>query len=217
MVALRKANSSFASTRNCSSSSQAAHYDWSKCETFLSSSQVPEREAGVARSESQLVIPVLETGSESAAQQQPQPQPQQQQQQFKTEKRFMVELETKGEEQEELLQLILKQQQRQHRSGGGGVVGPSSRLDPVYGQWRWDDSRLVPFGNAGDVPRMGYVPVQPPPGALPPRPPPPAGSGPPRRGTRIAPRLCFKCQQPGHICRSMHCARARTCRAKSPT
>ena len=43
-------------------------------------SQVPEREAGVARCESQLVIPVLETGSESTAQQK------QQQQHFKTEK-----------------------------------------------------------------------------------------------------------------------------------
>ena len=151
----------------------------------------------MARCESQLVIPVLETGSESTAQQQPQPPPQQEQQ-FKTEKRFMVELETKGEEQKEFVQLSLKQQQRQHRSGGGGVVGPTYRSDPVYGQWRWDDSRLAPFGNAGDVPPMGYVPVQPPPGALPPRPPPPAGSGPPCRGTPIAPRLCFKCQQPGN-------------------
>ena len=77
-------------------------------------------------------------------------------------------------------------------------MGPPYRLDPVHGQWRWDHSRLSPFGNAGDVPPMGYVPVQPSPGALPPRPPPPAGSGPPRRGTPIAPRLCFKCQQPGH-------------------
>ena len=32
----------------------------------------------------------------------------------------------------------------------------------------------------------------------PPRLPPPAGSGPPRRGTPIAPRLCFKCQHPRH-------------------
>ena len=72
-------------------------------------SQVPERGAGVARCESQLVIPELETGSESTAQQQPQQQ--QQQQQFKTEKRFMVGLETRGEKQEELLQLPLKQQQ----------------------------------------------------------------------------------------------------------
>ena len=77
-------------------------------------------------------------------------------------------------------------------------MGPAYRLDPVYGQWRWDDARLAPFGNAGDVPPMGYVPVHPSPGELPPRSPPPAGSGPPRRGTQIAPRLCFKCQQPGH-------------------
>ena len=62
----------------------------------------------MARCESQLVIPVLGSGSESTAQQQPQ----QQQQQFKTEKSFMVELETRGEEQEELLQLPLKQQQQ---------------------------------------------------------------------------------------------------------
>ena len=64
----------------------------------------------MARCESHLVIPVLETGSESTAQQQPQPQ--QQQQQFKTEKSFTVEFLTKGEEQEELLQLSLKQQQQ---------------------------------------------------------------------------------------------------------
>ena len=80
-----------------------------------------------------------------------------------------------------------QQQQWQHQSGGGGAVGPTYRLDPVYGQWRWGDSRLAPFGNAGDVPPMGYVPVQPPPGALPPIPPPPAGSGTPRRGTPINP------------------------------
>ena len=55
-------------------------------------SQVPDRGVGVARCESQLVIPVLETGSESTAQQKPQ----QRQQQFKTEKNFMVELETRG-------------------------------------------------------------------------------------------------------------------------
>ena len=102
------------------------------------------------------------------------------------------------QEQSQQQQSQQQQQQRQHQSGGGGVVGPTYRLDPVYGQWRWDDSRLAPFRNAGDVPPMGYIPVQPPPGALPPRPRPPAGSGPPRRGTPIAPRLCFKCQQPGH-------------------
>ena len=62
--------------------------------------------------ESQLVISVVETRSESTAQQQ---QPQQQQQ-FNTEVvvacRDKVELETRGEEQEELLQLPLKQQQQ---------------------------------------------------------------------------------------------------------
>ena len=68
-------------------------------------SRVPERGAGVARCESQLVIPVLSSESESTAQQQPR---QEQQQQFKTEKSFMVELETRREEQEELLQLSLK-------------------------------------------------------------------------------------------------------------
>ena len=35
-VALMEANSSFASTRNFSSSSQASLYDWSECEAFLS-------------------------------------------------------------------------------------------------------------------------------------------------------------------------------------
>ena len=89
-------------------------------------------------------------------------------------------------------------QQRQHQSGGNRVVGPRYRLDPVHGQWRWDDSKLTPFGNAGRVPPMGYVPVQPPPGALPPRPLPRAGSEPQHRGTPMASRLCFKCQRPGH-------------------
>ena len=70
----------------------------------------------MVRSESQLVIPLLETGSESAAQPQPQPQPQpqqqQQQQQFESEEnrmvlvvkacRDMMEIETRGEEQKEL-------------------------------------------------------------------------------------------------------------------
>ena len=70
-------------------------------------SQVPERGAGVARCESQLVVPVLEAGNESNAQQQPQ-----QLLQFKTEKSLQVEVETRGEEQEELLQLPLKQQQQ---------------------------------------------------------------------------------------------------------
>ena len=48
----------------------------------LQRSQIQERGAGVARSQSKLVLPLLETGSESTAQQQPQ---KQQQQQFKTE------------------------------------------------------------------------------------------------------------------------------------
>ena len=80
--------------------------------------QIPERGAGVARCKSQLVIPLLETGSESTEQQQPQ---EQLQQQFEIEKNWMVieacreevALETRGEEQEELLQLPLKQQQQQ--------------------------------------------------------------------------------------------------------
>ena len=49
-------------------------------------SRVPEREAGVARCESQLVFPLLETGSESIAQQQPQGQ-----QQFETGERGCLE------------------------------------------------------------------------------------------------------------------------------
>ena len=67
-------------------------------------SQIQERGAGVARSESELVLPLLETGSETTAQQKP-PQ-QQQKQQFKTEKHWM-ELGTSGKEQEKLLQLPL--------------------------------------------------------------------------------------------------------------
>ena len=58
-------------------------------------SQVLERGAGVARCETQIVIPVLETGSESTGQQQTPPPPQQQQQ-FKTEKSYMVESESRG-------------------------------------------------------------------------------------------------------------------------
>ena len=73
--------------------------------------QIPERGAGVARCETQLVIPLLETRSESTAQQQSQ----EQQQQFETEKNWMVverfryevELETREAEQEELLQQLL--------------------------------------------------------------------------------------------------------------
>ena len=69
----------------------------------------------MARSESQLVLPLLATGSESTAQQQPQQQ-QQQQQQFKTGVvvacRYEVELKARGEEQEESLQLPLEQQQQ---------------------------------------------------------------------------------------------------------
>ena len=69
----------------------------------------------MARCESQLVIPVLETGTESTAQQQPQ----EQQQQFETKEKWMVfgacrddvELETRGEEQEKHLQLPPKEQQ----------------------------------------------------------------------------------------------------------
>ena len=70
-------------------------------------SQVPEQRAGAARRESQLVVPVLETGNESTAQQQPP-----QQQQFKKKISFMVDLEMRGEEQEELLKLPLEQQQQ---------------------------------------------------------------------------------------------------------
>ena len=79
----------------------------------------------MARCKSQLVITLLETGSESTAQQQLQEQQHQQQQQFETEEngmvveagRYMVELETGEEEPEELLQLPTKQQQ-QLQSGG---------------------------------------------------------------------------------------------------
>ena len=89
-------------------------------------SQVPEREAGVARCESQLIIPVLETGNESTSQQQPQ-----QQQQLKTEKSFMVELETSGEEQEELLQLPLKQQQQLQPLAAPSPVWTSQLVYPM--------------------------------------------------------------------------------------
>ena len=70
----------------------------------------------MARCESRLVIPLLDTGSEGTAHQQPQ-----QYQQFETEEngmvdmgREIVELETRGKEQEELLlQLPSKQQQKE--------------------------------------------------------------------------------------------------------
>ena len=91
-----------------------------------------------------------------------------------------------------------QQQQQPYQSDGSGVVGPSCRLDPAYWLWRWDDSRSPRFGSARDVTPMGYIPVQPPPGAQPSRSPPPAGLGPPRRRTAMPRRLCFRCQQPGH-------------------
>ena len=46
---------------------------------------------------------------------------------------------------------------------------------------------------------MGHIPVQPPPGTLPPRPPPPAGHDPLRRGARRAYVLCYRCRKPGHF------------------
>ena len=99
-------------------------------------SQIQERAAGVARSESQLVLPLLETGSESTAQQ---PQEQQQQQQFKTEEHWMVvvtcrdkvELETRGGEQEELLQLPLKQQQQLQPPAPPPLVWTSKLVIPL--------------------------------------------------------------------------------------
>ena len=103
--------------------------------------QVPERGAGVARCESQLVIPVLETGSESTAQQQPQ---EQQQQHFKTEENWMVivacryevELDTRGVEQETLLQLPLKQQQQ--------LLQPPAAPPPV-----WTSQLVIPLLETG--------------------------------------------------------------------
>ena len=83
--------------------------------------QIQERGAGVARSESQRVIPQLETGSKSTAQPQPPP-PQQRQRQFESEEnrmvlvveacRYIVEFETRRGEQHEHLQLPPKQQQQ---------------------------------------------------------------------------------------------------------
>ena len=107
--------------------------------------KIQQRGAGVARSESKLVIPLLETGSESTAQQQQQQQQQQRQQQhFETGENWMVvgacrdevELETRGEEQEELLQLPLKQQQQQ-------LQPPATRL-PV-----WTSQLVIPLLETG--------------------------------------------------------------------
>ena len=75
---------------------------------------------------SQLVYPMLETGSERTAQQQPQ-----QQQQLKTEKSFMVELETRGEEQEELLQLPLQQKQQPQPPAAPPRVWTSQLVFPI--------------------------------------------------------------------------------------
>lgn len=50
---------------------------------------------------------------------------------------------------------------------------------------------------------MGWVPTEPPPGALSPRPPPPMraqmGWGPPQRGASTDPQLWFGCYQPGYF------------------
>ena len=80
----------------------------------------------MARCESQLAIPVLETGSKSTAQQQPQ----EQQQQFQAKENWMVfgdcrdevERETREKEQEKHLQLSPKQQQlRRGRRDGSKI------------------------------------------------------------------------------------------------
>ena len=82
--------------------------------------QIEERGAGVATCESQLVISLLEPGSECTARQQPQLPHQQPQQHFETEEnrmvdvgREIVELETRGKEQEELLLPLPPKQQQQ--------------------------------------------------------------------------------------------------------
>ena len=84
----------------------------------------------MARSESQFVLPLLATGSESTAQQQPQ-----QRQQFKTGVavacRDEVELETRGEEQEELLQLPSKQQQKLQPPAAQPPVRTSQLVFPL--------------------------------------------------------------------------------------
>ena len=92
-------------------------------------SQIPERGADVAKCRPQLVIPILHTGSESTAQQQPQQQ--QQQLEFKTEKRFIVELERRGEKQEELLQRPLMQQQQMQPPAAPPRVWTSQLVFPM--------------------------------------------------------------------------------------
>ena len=77
----------------------------------------------------------------------------------KNRQRQQKQHQSQQQQQQQQQPVQQQRQQRQHQSGGGGVLGPKYRLDPVYGQWRWNDSRLAPFGNAGDVPPMGYVPV----------------------------------------------------------
>ena len=129
-------------------------------------SQVQEREAGVARSESQIVLPLLATGSDSTAQQQPQQQPPPQQQQFKTEvvvvRRDEVELESRGEQRKKLLQLPLKQQQLQPpaapppvwtsqlvfplpETGGGSTAQqqPQGQQEFETGERRWLEDLVV--------------------------------------------------------------------------
>ena len=102
--------------------------------------QIQEREAGVAMCESQLVIPLLETGSENTAQQQPQqPQQPQQQRQFETEEngmvvevvRDMVELDAGKEQHDDLLQLPTKQQQQQQPPAAPPPVWKSQLVTPL--------------------------------------------------------------------------------------
>ena len=113
-VTLRTANSSF-----CAITPRALQLlitTGANARDFAANSD-KQRGAGVARCESQLLIPLLETGSENTAQQQPQ----EQQQQFETEEHWMVveafrevvEMETRGEEQEDHLQPPKQQQQLQ--------------------------------------------------------------------------------------------------------
>ena len=83
----------------------------------------------MTRSESQLVLPLLATGSGSAAQQQPQ------QQQFKKAVvvacRDEVGLETRGKEQEELLQLPLQQKEKLQPPAAPPPVWTSQLVFPL--------------------------------------------------------------------------------------
>ena len=93
--------------------------------------------------------------------------------------------------------------QQQHpgggRGGGPGVAAQPYCLDARTGQWIWDDPGPSLFGSGQPTPPVGWVPINPPLGVLPPRPQPPVRTatdwGKPQGNAPTGPQLCFRCNQ----------------------